>query len=911
MFFLRFLTDLHAKLGEFCETAHPGENTYARFDYDVTNTNKRWRCYTRESLTGDRARFNGSPSRFYTHHSGLTAIVEDYPSLKLEALLLTAKFHFPFDDPRDVHTAKDNSLKWSGVFLRRTAGTKDYAVSTNGELRTIFLFNDTGCISDPELCVQGLTVSFWLKHSNKEAGQTFLFTGATETADSRGLRVFQYNSSLDHVAIELRQKTRTCLWIYSAPENIWSHFVLSFDASIIIGTCSSLSFFFNGERQEPLYYDVESLVHAFVSPTAQVGDSSNGLPIASFDDLVIWYETFGDAVITQVYDCYKATFSTVTVRVEREIFTNQAASTFVDFERMESVTSSLISEIATLVGENNVSSVAVNKYEFANIGTKTHSAYLTVVFDQRSGAALDPLRAGTILSTNSWTVVDIQSNEDPLKPPENISVRVLGSSTVHVEWLPHPSPFVEGYFIQYTQVPLKDTVNFQQTNVTNPSVYLNGLTPLTNYSVALRTVTQCRNGSWSENLLVVTEQSGPSHPPVNVSGERLSSTSLFIYWAPVPLQHRGGLILGYNVSLWTPGNDSSTNITLTTEREEIPIKGLDKFTPYLVTVSAFNEFGDGVFSDPIEIWTDEDGRYKNTFKFIDLIESPGIAHVINTASYTEIGSHTLLAAVLGVWPIASVTMVTVCLAGVVIWILERKENAEQFKSSFIRGTGEGMWWSYISATTVGYGDRAPVTYSGRLFSVFWILMGLVVIGILNGSITTALTVLIVNLDASAFGNKVAAVQHTPEYRFGWRKNFKMDNATYASFREVFSALESGKVKHALFDTYAIGSEKALFEGAHHLEIHEIFDYSSTYGIVLGAESGVLQKCFNMFKKKNIRDIFEKIEGNIDSIKPGKDLAIEVSTGLFDISSSLFKTTLLYCSYALATAVVAGVIWEIR
>lgn len=103
---------------------------------------------------------------------------------------------------------------------------------------------------------------------------------------------------------------------------------------------------------------------------------------------------------------------------------------------------------------------------------------------------------------------------------------------------------------------------------------------------------------------------GPSHPPVNVSGGRLSSTSLFIYWAPVPLQHRGGLILGYNVSLWTPENDSSTNITFTTEREEITIKDLDKFTPYLMTVSAFNEFGDGVFSDPIEIWTDEDGRWK-------------------------------------------------------------------------------------------------------------------------------------------------------------------------------------------------------------------------------------------------------------------------------------------------------------
>ena len=35
-------------------------------------------------------------------------------------------------------------------------------------------------------------------------------------------------------------------------------------------------------------------------------------------------------------------------------------------------------------------------------------------------------------------------------------------------------------------------------------------------------------------------------------------------------------------------------------------------------------------------------------------------------------------------------------------------------------------------------------------------MGLVVIGILNGSITTALTVFIVNLDVSAFGSKVSA-----------------------------------------------------------------------------------------------------------------------------------------------------------
>ena len=53
-----------------------------------------------------------------------------------------------------------------------------------------------------------------------------------------------------------------------------------------------------------------------------------------------------------------------------------------------------------------------------------------------------------------------------------------------------------------------------------------------------------------------------------------------------------------------------------------------------------------------------------------------------------------------------------------------------------------------------YGDRAPVTYYGRLFSVFWILMGLVIIGILNGSITTAITAFSVNFDFSLYGKTV-------------------------------------------------------------------------------------------------------------------------------------------------------------
>ena len=61
-------------------------------------------------------------------------------------------------------------------------------------------------------------------------------------------------------------------------------------------------------------------------------------------------------------------------------------------------------------------------------------------------------------------------------------------------------------------------------------------------------------------------------------------------------------------------------------------------------------------------------RYKYEYSFIDLVESPGIAHIINKADDGR-KQYSILGAVIGLWPIATVTMVTVYLAGVVAWAL--------------------------------------------------------------------------------------------------------------------------------------------------------------------------------------------------------------------------------------------------
>lgn len=78
--------------------------------------------------------------------------------------------------------------------------------------------------------------------------------------------------------------------------------------------------------------------------------------------------------------------------------------------------------------------------------------------------------------------------------------------------------------------------------------------------------------------------------------------------------------------------------------------------------------------------------------------------------------------------------------GFLVWVFERKANEEQFGGGNVKGIMSGFWWSAVTMTTVGYGDKAPVTLGGRIIGLIWMFAGIIIISGITASITSALTV---------------------------------------------------------------------------------------------------------------------------------------------------------------------------
>jgi voltage-gated potassium channel len=66
-------------------------------------------------------------------------------------------------------------------------------------------------------------------------------------------------------------------------------------------------------------------------------------------------------------------------------------------------------------------------------------------------------------------------------------------------------------------------------------------------------------------------------------------------------------------------------------------------------------------------------------------------------------------------------------------VLDVERDAE---GATITGFGDALWWSFTTVTTVGYGDRFPVTGTGRMVAIGLMLAGIALLGVVTASLAS-------------------------------------------------------------------------------------------------------------------------------------------------------------------------------
>ncbi len=131
-------------------------------------------------------------------------------------------------------------------------------------------------------------------------------------------------------------------------------------------------------------------------------------------------------------------------------------------------------------------------------------------------------------------------------------------------------------------------------------------------------------------------------------------------------------------------------------------------------------------------------------------------------------------------------LVLLVLIGMVVWLFERRKNPDEFGGTFIQGVGSGLWWSAVTMTTVGYGDKAPRTLLGRFVALVWMFAAIIVVSGFTATIASSLTV-------SQLESKVSGPGDLPYVRVG-----SIPNSTSAAY------LEEQMVSFSNYETPLLG-----------------------------------------------------------------------------------------------------------
>ncbi|NWX14328.1 DSCL1 protein, partial [Aegotheles bennettii] len=204
----------------------------------------------------------------------------------------------------------------------------------------------------------------------------------------------------------------------------------------------------------------------------------------------------------------------------------------------------------------------------------------------------------------------------PDGPPMDVTLQPMTSQSIQVTWKAPKKELqngvIRGYQIgyrenspgsngQYSIVEMKATGDSE--------VYtLDNLKKFAQYGVVVQAFNRAGTGPSSSEINATTLEDVPSQPPENVRAISITSDVAVISWSEPPRSTLNGVLKGYRVIFWSLYMDGEWGEmqNITTTRERVELRGMEKFTNYSVQVLAYTQAGDGARSSVLYIQTKED-----------------------------------------------------------------------------------------------------------------------------------------------------------------------------------------------------------------------------------------------------------------------------------------------------------------
>ena len=154
-------------------------------------------------------------------------------------------------------------------------------------------------------------------------------------------------------------------------------------------------------------------------------------------------------------------------------------------------------------------------------------------------------------------------------------------------------------------------------------------------------------------------------------------------------------------------------------------------------------------------------------------------------------------------------IVFTCIVGMFLWLLEHRSNP-QFAHTFLQGSGTGVWCSFVTLSTVGYGDTFPITFAGRVVIMTWIMVGLTLSALMTGLLMDG-----VSSSVDVTGKTISVLENTTAARIAG--DLQGIVVLEKSYHDALHNVRNGKSFVALVSSDIVASHWDHFEAGSYQE----------------------------------------------------------------------------------------------